>query len=284
MPIPIPSRDRSADARRRAAAAAVALLVAACATVPKVEDAQAGLFEAERAFAAHSVREGWRAAFVAHFAPDGVVFWPAPIRPRDAFARQKPADPKASTLDWRPVAGGIARSGEIGFTTGPWQRTDNAGGSPARHGIFFSVWRRGETGWQVVADAGADTDAPVADRALAPGPAIGPPGDADASALQDADRSIATVRAYAARFAPDAMLAGDASGVLRGAAIAAHLAPSDDGARFAPAHAAVARSGDLGYSYGAFSLRSARGYYLHLWTRDAQGAWRIAVATHQAGL
>ena len=64
-------------------------------------------------------------------------------------------------LDWWPNFAGVARSGDLGFTTGP--ATIN-GGKP---GIFyFTVWaRQPDGGWKWVFDGGVD-----ADGAAAPGP------------------------------------------------------------------------------------------------------------------
>jgi len=267
---------------RRVAAAAIALALGACATPKDPREQQETLFAAERAFAQQSVREGMRAAFAANFAEDGVVFWPAPVRLHQALATQ-PASPNplATTLDWLPAAGGVARDDQLGWTTGPWVRTDNVGGTPARHGLFFSVWRKRDDRWQVVADAGAQLAAPVAPDVVVPGPRPGPGGTADPAALTAQERLVTTRQTYANRFADDAMLASDATGVLRSSGIAARW--RGDLAPFAlePAFAYVTTSGDMGYSYGAFATAGRTGHYLHLWTRDRGGAWRIAVATLQ---
>jgi ketosteroid isomerase-like protein len=282
MTTPSPLARRIAPAHR-AAALALSLLAVACAALDSREDPQDAMFAAERAFAQRSVADGMRAAFASNFADDGVVFWPAPIRLHDALAKQAaPANPKASTLDWAPAAGGVARSGDLGFTTGPWTRTDNVGNAPARHGLFFSVWRRQGERWLVVADAGAQAQAPVPASLLAPAPRVGPQGAADPAPLLASERAVATRQAYGGRFASDAMFASDAAGVIRGAAVAARWRGDLGSLRLEPAFADVASSGDLGYSYGSFAAGTGNGYYLHLWTRDAAGAWRIAVAIHQA--
>jgi hypothetical protein len=47
--------------------------------------------------------------------------------------------------------------------------------------------------------------------------------------------------------------------------------------------ASVAEAGDLGYSYGSYSVRygskagdDEKGYFLHAWRRDASNRWRLA--------
>ena len=47
-----------------------------------------------------------------------------------------------------------------------------------------------------------------------------------------------------------------------------------------PAGADASASDDLGYTYGRYvrfvgSTEEASGYYVHVWQRDAAGAWRI---------
>jgi hypothetical protein len=64
--------------------------------------------------------------------------------------------------------------------------------------------------------------------------------------------------------------------------------PPDDGRRDAarerhrdrarPRGGRVARSRDLAYTYGRIVAPAGPSYYVHLWTRDAAGAWRIAIA------
>jgi len=262
--------------------AALLALAAGCASVPERAPPIDAMQAAERGFAAMSVAEGMRAAFSANFAPEGLVFWPAPIRLHDAFAQQPPpSDPRATTLDWAPVAAGMARSGDFGFSTGPWTSTDNRGTRAPVHGVFFSVWRHTALyGWKVVADAGAPTPEPVPASLLLPGPRVGPTGVAEPGALLARERIPAiTATGYASWFADDAMLLREGMMPVRNAgAIAAKLGEGDAPWRFTPTDAVVASTGDLGYSYGAFASGTRGGYYLHLWTRDAQGRWRVAVA------
>ena len=250
------------------------------------------LLAAERAFARMSVAEGMRAAFVANFADDGINFQPGPVRMKEAIAaRPAPANPKAITLDWEPAAADIARSGDFGFTTGPWVLTDNAGDRPARHGIYFSVWQRTGNGpWRVAIDAGIGTPGPVTLDALRPSPRLGPGDGAPEAALttiQARERTgiaLDGIDGYAGWFAPDGRLLRDGHAPALGTARVPALLPTA-GTRiaFAPEGGAGARSGDLAYSYGAYTVMPADtqlrpGWFVHLWARDGAGAWRLVVA------
>src|SRR5258706_4919050 len=139
-----------------------ALLLGACSTAPTYPDATLEtLFNAERAFAHDSTERGIRAAFLEHFATDGVDFRPGPGVMRERMlARPAPADPLALLLDWSPQVGAVARSGDLGFTTGPYSlRNQRDPSAPTRYGYFFSVWKRENGRWRVAADAGVSTPA-----------------------------------------------------------------------------------------------------------------------------
>ncbi|MEA3064848.1 MAG: hypothetical protein QOJ27_1294, partial [Sphingomonadales bacterium] len=108
--------------------------------------------EAERAFARAAQTDGANAAFLRYSAPDGLVFQPGPTLARKALA-DHPIPPVQ--LHWWPVYAGIAASGDLGFTTGPY-----AVGSGERqgHGWYFTIWRRQADGsWRWVLDHGPPT-------------------------------------------------------------------------------------------------------------------------------
>src|SRR5688500_8944471 len=137
------------------------LCVAACAglTPPPPIDAAVSLAAAETAFAAHSVREGMRAAFISHFAHDGVFIRDGWTGAR-AYLEPRPDPP--IVLEWRPVYVLAATSGELGLSTGPWKLTSKTkpDATPG-YGQFISVWRRdGNDPWKVVADLGLPHPAP----------------------------------------------------------------------------------------------------------------------------
>lgn len=275
----------------RAAALAAALAVAACAqmegSVHDTRDAQS-LAAAETAFAAQSVREDMRAAFLANFAADGVLVrrggW---VAARDAL-EPLPAPP--IVLDWRPAYTEVAASGEIGLSTGPWKitRKDNPAAAPA-YGQFVSLWRREDADpWRVIVDLGIDHpqsafwDAPL--EAM-PAPGIAAPAGDD---VAQAER----------RLAAEALLAGERE------VLARHASPRlrfyrEGAAPFVGVEAALAsmpaggeriewtveksetaRSRDFGYARGRYARAGdsePRGYFLRVWRREAAG-WRIALS------
>jgi hypothetical protein len=179
-----------------------ALALAACATAPMTNsDAPASLAAAETAFAAHSVREDMRVAFMANFADDGVFVRNGWVVSNDYLAKQ--AAP-AIVLDWRPVYTEVARSGELGLSTGPWKITSKQkGAAPGQtkdrrrlRPVRLHLAPRGAGPWRVEVDLGiAHPQSALWDAKLA---TVTVPGGAPASSLAAAEQ----------RFAADAKSAG----------------------------------------------------------------------------
>ena len=100
---------------------------------------------AERAFAARAAEVGVGPSFVEFAAPDAIVFAPDPVNARQVYGARpagKPPKEGGTLLAWWPLWAGIARSGDLGFTTGPAE----VNGKRTVH--FFTVWaRQPDGGW-----------------------------------------------------------------------------------------------------------------------------------------
>ncbi len=270
-------------AAMRIAGIAAAVALAGCAHAPPM-DATASLAAAETAFAAHSVREDMRAAFLAAFADDGVFVrdgWTV----SNAYLAKQPAPP--IVLDWRPKYVEVAASGELGLSTGPWKITSKAKpDAPPSYGQFVSIWRRAPGGpWKVEVDLGiahpqpALWEAPLQTRGA---PAdVAPGGETFAQAEADFHRRSASAgvrAAYESRGAADMRLyrAGIMPVAGRAAALSA-AAVGDARLQWTIERLETARSGDFGYARGAYGEggRTA-GYFLRVWRREA-GSWRIVL-------
>lgn len=113
-------------------------------------DGFASLVAAENAFAADALRDGITPAFKAHAASDSVLLRPEPVAAATLLAAQ--SDAPGVTLEWRPSVAGIARSGDLGFTSGPYRLVE---GGHARMGQFLTIWSRGADGrWRWFLDHG----------------------------------------------------------------------------------------------------------------------------------
>jgi ketosteroid isomerase-like protein len=273
----------------RTVATFAAIALAGCAlqaSRSSSEHVPACLAAAESAFAAHSVRAGMRAAFLAHFADDGVFV-------RDGWTNAKAylagrPDPPI-VLDWRPVHAEAAASGEIGLSTGPWRLTSKARpDAPSAFGQFVSVWKR-DPGkpWQVAVDLGISHPQPSLwdERLETVVVAAGsrPAGLDLAKAEERFTRDTASgVRsAYASHGSERLRFYRNAAPPAVGKAAAlASSAMTEETFVWTIEAIETSRSNDFGYARGRYALASAPamplGYYLRVW-RLERGEWRIAL-------
>ena len=268
----------------RRLALAAALAACACAHPPAAMDAPDTLAAAETAFAAHSVREDMRAAFLAAFADDG-VFVRDGWTNSNAYLRGQPAPP--IVLDWRPAYVEVAASGELGLSTGPWKITSRSDPAAApAYGQFVSVWRREGGGWKVAADIGIGHPEPALwqsplEARRTPGVA----GEARDSIAQAEERFAREAAARGVRAAYAAFGAADLRYYRNGSAPRASRAAALESLGTAPGASQVvervetARSEDFGYARGHSVSPGSTvpdGYWLRVWRRESAG-WRIVL-------
>ncbi len=111
---------------------------------------------AERAFAADEGPLGFKGSFLKHSAEDAIILGPDPQNAHESLGAQPDDDltePRPH-LNWWPLYAGIAGSGDLGFTTGPYAIDD------ARRGHYFTIWKKQADGnWKWVFDGGVGADA-----------------------------------------------------------------------------------------------------------------------------
>jgi hypothetical protein len=153
------------------------------------------------------------------------------------------------------------------------------------------VWRRQPNGaWKLFLDLGiSSANAPaVANAATAfrAAPSLGTPPAARQSEndVLTADRNFAMIAATTGnRAAFDRMVADSARLYRNGiepvvgkeAIVRAMSGPTT--IHWMPVSAGVARSGDLGYSYGMYDAANERGNYVRVWSRGTSGEWKLVL-------
>ena len=264
---------------------ALAAGLAAGATAAAAPADPAPVIAAERAFAARAGEVGVARSFLGFMADDAIVFAPDPTSARAVYGARPPAKtPKegGTLLAWWPNWAGIARSGDLGFTTGPAEVNGK------RAAIYFTVWRRQPDGaWRWVYDGGADGDAstapgPGARVAALPGgdPAPLDPalafGQVQAAEVALAARATTDVpAAYTSVLAPDAHMQGSPlAPAATPAAVARELAARPVAIDFAALGGGASRAGDLAWTYGDARWAGGRGHYVRIWQRRS-GAWAL---------
>ncbi len=265
------------------AAALVALLAAPSATYAAADPADVAA--AERAFAADGLALGIRGSFLKHSADDAIVLRPGPVNAHAVYG-PRPDDKGGPPLVWWPLWAGVARSGDLGFTTGP----ATYGGEPT--GYYFTIWKRQADGaWKWVFDSGVG-----ADSSKAPGPrtptaylamATAAAGSASAAMDQtkDAEARLAVaaaqneVAAYQAVLDPDSLVQGSPAPPAHDpAAVLNELKTRPPTIRFSPLGGLASSAGDLVWTYGeahwTADAKPQRASYARVWQKRAAG-WRL---------
>ncbi len=236
---------------------------------------------AERAFAARAAEVGVTPSFLEFMADDALVFAPGPVNAKAFYGARKPAKtPKegGTLLAWWPNFAGVARSGDLGFTTGP--ATING----AKPGLFyFTVWKKQpDGGWKWIYDGGVD-----ADGAGAPGPDAAPrslpASDAKPMAPAAAWSQVAAAEAaIAARpGALKAVLAADAR--VQGSkappaqtpeTVDRELATRDASLAYKLVGGGTSRAGDLAWTWGEARWTNGQAHFVRVWQRR-DGHWAV---------
>ena len=111
---------------------------------------------AEKSFAAYSVAHGTKNAFLKFLDSGGVVFDKGKaVNGIEAWSRKEKS---TGVLNWHPVFAGIAKSGDLGFTTGPWTfQPKTVNDSVVARGQYATLWKKSKTGeWKFIVDLGVN--------------------------------------------------------------------------------------------------------------------------------
>lgn len=251
------------------------------------EEALDSLVNAEKTFAQTSIEHGIHESFAKFFADDCIVFAPGPTSGKKLYEKFKDEDQK---LFWQPIFATVAKSGELGVTTGPWEmrKADKAVG----FGQFASVWKRQTDGnWKVVFDSGTENPQPPDSANEIE---LLPPNEHDAhvdlarAALERADESLHTTMKEGAGAAL-IIVAAEQIRVLRDnvspavGKSAARLMLAADQSKMTRKNegGAMSLAGDLAYNYGSYSAErgnvTERGHFLTVWRAEADDVWKVVV-------
>jgi ketosteroid isomerase-like protein len=257
------------------------------------------MIETERSFSRMSEEKGTREAFAAFIADDGILFRPRAVIGKK-WMQEHPLPPSNNhpLLTWQPIYAFMSRSGDLGYTTGPWQyKNDTKDAKPSAFGNFFTIWKRQPDGsWRFVIDLGISHPEPK----VQPGPSF--PSYVDSRvAAKDMEATRVVVmneerefsKASADLGAAEAFLLKADVGVrvfrenqmpfVGRAASAKAMYPPPTVWTWTPAFADVSRAGDLAYTYGTYELRDKKsgaitesGNYARVW-KKVGGLWRVVI-------
>ncbi len=246
-----------------------------------------GVLRSELAFARQAKQNGIRTAFLAWLAEDAPAFSPRMVRASEFYGKE-PGDP--GQLAWYPEAMGIAASGNLAWSFGPWTYAPKMGGAVVAHGHFLSVWRnQGPEGWKVAADIGIphlapERTIPALTSPLAPAASGGGarPSEAGPALRQrEAELSAAWAKQGGSALLPEL---AKAARVLRSGFLPAQGTPAIQkaleadrpGPKWEPAFLQVAPSGDLAWVCGEAGPddQGLSSSFLRIWSLES-GTWKV---------
>jgi ketosteroid isomerase-like protein len=111
------------------------------------------MVDAENAFAKYSKEKNTRDAFLMYLTDSTVLFDKnGPTKGKKSWTERSVNN---SLLFWRPVFVGISKSGDLGFSTGPWEWSPTKeSAKPEAYGYFASIWQKFPEGWKLALDLG----------------------------------------------------------------------------------------------------------------------------------
>jgi ketosteroid isomerase-like protein len=280
------------------------LLVATTAQKPPADSPLRSMVAAERAFAKTSQEKGTRESFMQFIADDGILFRPGPVVGKKWMQdHPMPASDKRPLLAWQPTFADISAAGDMGYTFGPWEfKSDIKDPKPAGYGHFATIWKKQTDGnWKFAIDLGIShpdsatpavpwhpeevrrsSSAKVANVDVASNRELLINHDREfskTSAARGASEAFSSYSAEAVRLFRNGHLPFVGKGSIEQA-----LGASQGVLTWQPTAADVSRSGDLGYTYGAYELRSTdaakrltgKGNYMRFWKQQG-GVWRVVL-------
>ena len=281
------------------------LVVIAFSTVVQAQPALQEMVKTEQAFSKMAEEKNARDAFMAFIADDGLLFRPGAVNGKKWMIEHPvPPSDKKPLLAWQPKFAGMAASGDMGFTTGPWEaKEDIKDEKPQAYGHFVTVWKKQADGsWKFVVDLGISHPQSGGPQTLWQPVATNKdisfkPVD-QASALKellDRDRQFSaelvkeglakTFLAYASSEIR-LYLAGELPYV-GSQAVAEVLAKKKPRIKWDLINGDVSRAGDLGYTHGTYEVThdskdvNERGSYVRIWQKQG-GTWRVVIDVSNA--
>ena len=267
------------------------LLIFVVTVVAQGQSALQDMVKTEQAFSKMAQDKSIREAFLAYIADDGLLFRPGAVNGKSWMLEHPlPQSETRPVLVWQPAFAGMAVSGDMGCTTGPWEaKADINDEKPAGFGHFMTVWKKQADGsWKFVVDLGishAQYGGPLIvwePRAAGKNEKFKPVDVTSArKSLLDRDQAygvaatLGVSKAFAVFASPNVRLyrANNLPFIGRDASVEA-LAKATGEVKWQPIAADVSQAGDLGYTHGTYEAGNERGSYVRIWKKE-NGQWRI---------
>ena len=279
---------------RKAVLTMILGIISGCGTQQPPPDPMV-LVNSERAFAAAAAEKGIRDAFLEYSADEAVLFVPGAVRVKEHYG----ASPQRSgLLTWQPTYAEIASSGDLGWTTGPWEwRPDPSDSTPLAIGHYITIWKRqADSTWKFVLDIGTAHDVPSLDSSAPVLRVLDWPKDRQRvdpflgreqlleaeHVFRAASVSEGLVAAYLSRMTEDVRYYRMGLRPIQGSeSVSLALGQAQGTCTWEVNHAEVSQNSDLGYTFGTSSLSDGENSisfsFMRVWHRNVGGLWKVAL-------
>ncbi|SDE32558.1 DUF4440 domain-containing protein [Pedobacter soli] len=134
---------------------AIASLLALSTFAQKSDGTTKSLVNAEKDFAKAVAKNGDKEAFLEYSLGSALVFRPNPVNVKTFYANKANSE---NGVSWTPNLAKVSRSGDLGFTTGPYE----VDGTDKKYGQYLSIWKSENGKWKLAIDLGTESNKPLA--------------------------------------------------------------------------------------------------------------------------
>ncbi|MNK24408.1 hypothetical protein D3C87_427130 [compost metagenome] len=133
---------------------AIASLLALSTFAQKSDGTTKSLVSAEKDFAKAVAKNGDKDAFLEYSLGSALVFRPNPVNAKTFYTNKANSE---NEISWTPNLAKVSRSGDLGFSTGPYE----IGATDKKYGQYLSIWKSENGKWKLAIDLGTESNKPL---------------------------------------------------------------------------------------------------------------------------
>lgn len=243
--------------------------------------AQSGqeVVSAELAFANTAKTQSTKKAFLQYMDSTAVVFERGEIHNGIQYWNKR--EESNGKLLWHPSFFAMSASGDLGFTTGPWEYRASMQDSAAASGQYTTVWTKNKNGeWKFLVDIGVSYAPSLFDQQPLERSGQFIPGKEPVNILSIENKFIREYTekgsiAYRNILTENSWLNIEQKQPLRTVdEVLPELATLPSGMIFIPVAGGISTARDMAYVYGTVQYEKKKENYLRIWVHTAAG-WKI---------
>jgi ketosteroid isomerase-like protein len=253
------------------------------------------LVNEEKAFAQTSKDKSTKEAFISYMSDSGFIFQAGPVLGKKFWQE---AEQGTDLLSWEPIFADISSSGDLGYTTGPWEfRTKRDDTNPVAGGYYVSVWKKENSNWKVALDIGISYPLTLSQKETFHFSTPASTSKANDNKilkkeLLDKEQEFINEQMNSGWSAYNKFITANTR-IYRPGSFPfitneqrnKLFSETDKKFNYQAINAIVASSGDLGYVYGKAIIeitkdgntKSVNGNYLRIWKREKDNNWKITL-------